>query len=83
MPGLWLTRVAQRFTRRDTFERLVSPAIADLQIERDARWGARAGHYFALTAVIACALVRDFRTDVALAFDADARRNIWLRAALW
>lgn len=83
MPGYWLTAIARRLTRRDTFERLVSPAIADLQREAARGVMARARHYVAFAAVFACALARDFRFDLRPAFDASALRHVWSWTALW
>ena len=83
MPGIWMTRVARHLTRPDTFERLVSPAIADLQTEAAHGWLQRLRHYGALTMVLGCAVARDFTLDVATAFDANSWRSIWGRAAAW
>ena len=83
MPGIWMSRVARRLTRPDTFERLVSPAIADLQAEAAQGWLQRLRHYAALTMVLGCAVVRDFRLDLSTAFDADSWRTVWSRAAVW
>lgn len=83
MPGIWMTRLARRLTRQDTFERLVSPAIADLQSEAAHGWARRLRHYGALTLVLTCAVLRDFRLDMRTAFDADSWRTVWSRAAVW
>jgi hypothetical protein len=83
MPGIWMTRIARQLTRPDTFERLVSPAIADLQTEAAQGGLRRLRHYAALTMVLACAVLRDFRLDLSSAFDADSWRNVWGRAAAW
>ena len=83
MPGIWMTRLAKHLTRKDTFERLVSPAIADLQSEAAHGWVRRARHYGALSLVLGCAVLRDFRLDMRTAFDADSWRTVWSRAAVW
>ena len=83
MPGIWMTRFARRLTRQDTFERLISPAIADLQSEAAQGWPRRLRHYSAMMLVLACAILRDFRLDVQTAFDADSWRTVWSRAAVW
>ena len=83
MPGIWMTRVARQLTRPDTFERLVSPAIADLQAEAADGWLQRLRHYAALATVLGCAVLRDFRLDLSTAFDADSWRSVWSRAAAW
>jgi len=33
--GAWLAALSRQLLRRDTFETMVSPALADLQIEAD------------------------------------------------
>lgn len=83
MPGIWMTCVARCLTRPDTFERLVAPAIADLQTEAAHGWVPYLRHYGALTMVLSCALLRDFRLDLSAAFDADAWRSVWSTAAGW
>ncbi len=83
MPGIWMTRITRQLTRPDTFERLVSPAIADLQTEAAAGWVQRLRHYGALTMVLGCAVLRDFRLDLSTAFDANSWRSVWGRAAAW
>ena len=81
--GKWLAALSRRVLHRDTFETMVSPAIADLQCEAAHGIHARARHYAAMVAVFACAVARDFRLDVGPAFDAKARRHVWTRTALW
>lgn len=83
MPGLWLTRVARRLARADTFEHMVSPAIADLQSDAHSGWSARTRHYVAIFLVIGLALKTDLGRDMARAFDTDALHVVWRRALLW
>lgn len=83
MPGVWIARVVSRLTRPDTFDRLVSPAIADLQAEAGQGWLQRLRHYAALAAVLICAVFRDLRMDVSMAFGGAAGRQIWTRACAW
>jgi len=83
MAGNWLAALGRSLVRPETFETLVSPAIADLQREASHGVTARARHYVALAAVMACALARDFRIDLAGAFDTKAARHVWVKAALW
>jgi hypothetical protein len=61
----------------------VSPAIADLQTEAAHGRLQRLRHYGALTMVLGCAVLRDFRLDLRTAFEADALHHVWRRAALW
>ena len=76
-PGRYFEALARRLTRPDTFDRLVSPAIADLQCEAvHSRFRIRARHYIAMVAVLLCALARDFRLDIRTAFEADALRCV-------
>lgn len=83
MPGIWITRIARRLTCSDTFERLVSPAIADLQAEAAHSWTRRWRHYGAFAVVLGYAVLRDFRCDVGMAFGGDDARRVWTRAAAW
>jgi hypothetical protein len=83
MPGIWMTQVARRLTRHDTFERLVSPAIADLQKEAAHGWRQRLRHYGALMMVVVWAVLRDLRVDLSTAFDAGSWRSVWGRTAAW
>ena len=83
MPGIWITRIARRVTRPDTFEWLVSPAIADLQAEAAHSGTRRWRHYSAFAVVLGYAVLRDFRMDIGIAFDTDAWRRVWSRAAVW
>jgi hypothetical protein len=79
MRGTWLTAIARRVTRRETFDSLVAPALADLQYESAARRPVRR-HYAAFVIVIATAILRDLRTDVHLTFTAT---RVWRRTAVW
>jgi hypothetical protein len=83
MAGLWISRIARRLTQPDTFDRLVSPAIADLQLESQRGRLGRWRHYPALLRVMTWALLRDFWRELAYVFDADAWRTVWTRAAVW
>jgi hypothetical protein len=74
-----LTTIARRTIRRETFESLVAPALADLHF--DATAGRPLGrHYVGLVLVIATALVRDIRIDLHLTLGA---RRVWKRTAAW
>ena len=79
MRGTWLTAIARRVTRRETFDSLVAPALADLQYESAARRPI-GRHYAAFVIVIATAVLRDLRTDVHLTF---AASRVWRRTAAW
>ena len=79
MRGTWLTAIARRVTRKETFDSLVAPALADLQYEAAARRPIR-WHYAAFAIVIATALLRDLRTDVHLTFTAT---RVWRRTGAW
>jgi len=83
MPGIWMTRIARRLTRPDTFDRLVSPAIADLQLESQLTRFARWRHYPAIVLVIAWALISDLAGELPRVFDAEALRLVWRRAAAY
>ena len=83
MPGIWIARLARRLTRPDTFDRLVSPAIADLQLEAQQGWWGRWRHYPMLAFVIVFALFSDLLGDLARVFDAEAIRVVWSRTAAW
>jgi hypothetical protein len=57
--GAWLTSLARPVFHRDTFELIVSPAIADLQFEPPS-----AGGYAAVWLALAGAACRDLRSDL-------------------
>jgi hypothetical protein len=82
-PGARLVALLERVLHRDTFETMVSPALADLQSELYEGWRQRAQHYAGLTIVIGFALLRDWRIDMLAAFDFGARRDVWRVAGLW
>jgi hypothetical protein len=82
MTGTWLIRIGNWVARKDTFDRIVAPAIADLQVEASLGFVQRWRHYFAIAAVLTLALLTDLRTDVLSAFDSSARLA-WRRAAIW
>ena len=48
MPAGWIARVGRRLLHRDTFEMVLSPAIADFQFETATRSVARPGDYHAI-----------------------------------
>ncbi len=79
MRGTWLAAIARHITRTETFESLVSPALADLQYESAARRPI-GRHYAAVVIVLATALLRDLKTDVHLTF---TTARVWQRTASW
>ena len=83
MRGAWLMKVGSWIARRETFERMVAPAIADMQVESDYGRLHRGKHYFAIGLVLVHAMLQDLRLDLASAFDAEARSFAWRRAAIW
>lgn len=83
MPDAWLIRIGGWIARKETFERLVSPAIADMQAEASLGQVNRWKHYAGIGVVLIHALLQDLRFDVASAFDAEARRAVWKRTAIW
>lgn len=64
MRGLRATRIGRRLLREQTFELMVSPAIADLQFESD-RAGVRPAAYSAVAAGLVGGFVEDMRLDLA------------------
>jgi hypothetical protein len=83
MSGSWIAAIAGRLLRKSTFERLVSPAIADLQLEASNGLSFRLRHYVAIVCVLVSAVGCDVCTDLAGGFSADARRAVWRPAFLW
>jgi len=71
MPGSWIVRVGLKVLHRDTFEMILSPAIADLQFETTARSAARPGDYCAVFRALCGALWFDMSSDL-LALKGDA-----------
>jgi hypothetical protein len=82
-PGARLAAVLRCLLHRDTFETLVSPALADLQAEAHLGILQRRRHYAGLAFVFAWALMSDFRADVGRAFGHDSAQRVWRRAAIW
>jgi hypothetical protein len=78
----WLASLSRRLLHRDTFETMVSPALADLEAEASQGWRQRARHYAGLTIVLACALVRDIRVDAGLTSFASTWQT-WRKAVFW
>jgi hypothetical protein len=81
--GKWLIRIGGWIARKETFERMVAPAIADLQAEASFGSVHRWKHYSGIVVVLVHALLQDLRVDFTSAFDADARRVAWKRAGIW
>ena len=71
-----LVRFARGITHADTFEHLVSPALADLQQESGAG-RQRRRHYVGLIMVSACAVARALRVDASFVANNDAWRTVW------
>jgi hypothetical protein len=78
----WLAAVSRRLLHRDTFQTMVSPALADLQAERHQGWRQRARHYAGLTVVFGFALLKDIRIDAGLTSFA-AAWEVWRKAVAW
>jgi hypothetical protein len=84
MPGAWIATIARRIAREDTFERMVSPAIADLQVEARSIAPLRLWrNYLSVAVVLMLAALHDLRLDLGLTFETDIRRVAWKRAAFW
>jgi hypothetical protein len=81
--GRWLIRIGGWIARKETFERMVAPAIADMQAEASFGSVHRWKHYSGVGVVLVHALLQDLRFDLASAFDAEARRVVWKRTAIW
>jgi hypothetical protein len=74
--GAWLISLARRVLHDDTFEMMVSPAIADLQFEA-AAGHARSQSYLGVWTALAGALAHDFDGDVrTLADDASTLASL-------
>lgn len=74
-----LATIARRILREETFDTLVTPALADLHFDATAGRPLRR-HYIGLTLVIVAALVRDIRIDIHVTLGA---RHVWKRTAAW
>ena len=80
LTGSWLTAAAARLLRDETHRMIITPAIADLQIEEADGHLARARGYLAVWRVLAVALLIDLRADVGLPWTWGAVRNAWMPA---
>jgi len=83
IPGEWLARLGARIARKETFEHMVSPAIADMQFESRLHRHVRWRHCLGLVVVLTRAFLHDLRLDVATVVDSEARRVAWKNAGLW
>jgi hypothetical protein len=83
MRGTWFVKIGVWIARKETFERMVAPAIADMQVEASYGRLHRGKHYFAIGLVLVHALLQDMRLDFASAFNSEARSMAWRRAAIW
>ena len=79
----WLVALVRPLLHRDTFETMVSPAIADLDAERADGWRTHLRHCGGLAVVFGAVLLRDWGADQRAAFDFGARRDVWLVTAIW
>ena len=67
MRGVWLTRLSEAFLDQETFDLVVSPAIADLQFEaRDAGLVTTARGYAGVWVALGGAICRDTHADLRL-----------------
>jgi hypothetical protein len=82
-PGRWLLRIGAWIARKETFERMVEPAVADMQAEASLGSAHRWKHYAGIAMVLVHAVLQDLRFDFASAFDAEARRVVWKPTAIW
>lgn len=72
MAGNWMVRIGRRLLHADTFEMMLSPAIADFQFETTTRSAAGPGDYCAVFRALLGALWFDISGDLlALKNDAD------------
>jgi hypothetical protein len=82
MAGAWLTAFACAVTTRESFERMVSPAIADLQHETVGRRTGSWQAYAAVWMTLARAVAQDFSDDSITAFDRQTVRRM-LNVTTW
>jgi hypothetical protein len=83
--GDWIALIARDLIRQHTYERTVSPAIADLQFEAPAQSRTqRLIGYISIYRAVAGAVVIDIGEDLTRAFNREARASAWRAAAiLW
>ena len=81
-PHSWLAAISRRVLHHDTFDMMVSPALADLEAEAFQGWRQRARHYAGFPVVLGCALLRDTRADAGLTSFASTWQT-WRKAVLW
>ena len=74
-PGMRLAIVSSRLLRAETFEMIVSPAIADLQFEAPrSTWPRRLQHYIAVWRAFWGAMAHDLAFTIRAPFADEARR---------
>ena len=83
MSGDWIALIARRLIREHTYDRTVSPAIADLQFEAPAQSRAqRLIGCISIYRAVAGALAIDIGEDLTRAFNREARTSAWRAAAI-
>ena len=83
MRGSWLVKFGSWIARQETFEKMIAPAISDMQVEASCGRLHRWRHYFAIGVVLIHALLQDLRLESVSVFGAEARRLAWKQAAIW
>jgi hypothetical protein len=81
--GDWIALVARCVIREHTYDRTVSPAIADLHFEASTRFRMqRLLGYVSIYRAVFGALAIDIGEDLSRAFNRDARSSAWRAAAI-
>jgi hypothetical protein len=83
MRGSWLAKFGRWIARQETFEKMVAPAISDMQVEASFGRLHLWKHYVAIGLVLIHALFQDLHLDSVSAFGAESRRLVWKHAAIW
>jgi hypothetical protein len=83
MSGEWLVLIGRAIVSRETFERLIAPSIADLQVESHHGLLLRWRHYLGILNVMIHALCQDLRRDISFTCWSETSRPAWKSAAIW
>lgn len=76
-------KVGRWIARQETYDRMIAPALADMEFERSAGLLRQFVHWTHFPAIFLYAILWDLRLDLVSSVDGRDRRRAWTRAGLW